>query len=954
MNAPDHILREATPREALLHEILAHGLLYRSETQPILSRDGSSGAWMLDSLQVSMTARGSALAASVLLPLLERFESTQIVTYGLTAVPLLQACVAHGNGRFRGLLLRKERKAHGSRKLIEGRLDPDEPVVVVDDSISSGTTMREACEKLEAMGLRVEGGVFLVRFGWYGGYGLMQEKGYHLEYAYDIWDDVIANMPDEQSPLPNPSKWFPSAPQSLQRAPEGLHPADLARLVMSEYLRSGCILTPPRALDRDYDSAGGAWVSIRERERVHMRHARDGFWHFPGEERWATPEAVVRAAVRTACHLPRTDAGHRLLDRCAVAVTFFGELEACAVGELDNDRYGIVVRSNERPAKMGGALPRMPGIRNEWMQFHHARVNNAQLVSFEPYTIYRHDVHKMVEPGSDWQTTGVPGESPAHACESAELGGRLARYALDLVLARMAAASDPDEVQIALTAEAGEVHAYVTVFFDGRVRGCAGCRLSSPARDLRALVAASLEDERFEDRGCAAGRVAVSVSFLYRPLVLGRMSEHEVAGRFRFTEQALMAIDGERSGMLLPWFAVRANWSEAEYIHAVREKAAVASDEPTWKRFDTKSWTADAAGAVELSAGFRRHPTDERPATARLEELVGLCAGYLARNQLEDGRFMLHYLAAENVLRGRAGIARDCHAGWVLVRAARELGGDVLRTSADRAVATMGSMLRRDADGTWLASDDGRPAIAEIAFTLLALSGLDVDHPLRAHARELATTLWNCVDRHGRLRTHKAREHDADAYQDFYPGEAMLALGRACRAGIAQPDERVLERIRSYYLHRCRHRHHLGQTSWWIQAAAEWAAVTGDTRWSDFAFEIAARMPGLQSAASGGFLTDFQPDSPGATTAFFLEGLGAAAGLARAAGEDKLHSTYASAWDRGVRFLDRLVYHERDASLLPNPAFAVGGLRSSLVCSEVRIDFVQHFLSTLLDHPNRG
>ena len=62
----------------------------------------------------------------------------------------------------------------------------------------------------------------------------------------------------------------------------------------------------------------------------------------------------------------------RLLDDCAVAVTFFGELEECTVGELDNDRYGIVVRSRERAPRMGGALPRMPGIANEWQQYVHA------------------------------------------------------------------------------------------------------------------------------------------------------------------------------------------------------------------------------------------------------------------------------------------------------------------------------------------------------------------------------------------------------------------------------------------------------------------------------------------------------------------------------------------------------------------------------------------------------
>ena len=143
------------------------------------------------------------------LELLKRFDGKQIATYGLTGVPILQSCLLQ-DSRYRGLLVRKERKQHGSCKLIEGEIDPSEPVIVIDDSVSSGTCMTEATERLEAAGLRVEGGICLVRFGWRNGYALMQERGYHMEAVYDIWDDFIAHMDDEEKPLANPSKWFPA------------------------------------------------------------------------------------------------------------------------------------------------------------------------------------------------------------------------------------------------------------------------------------------------------------------------------------------------------------------------------------------------------------------------------------------------------------------------------------------------------------------------------------------------------------------------------------------------------------------------------------------------------------------------------------------------------------------------------------------------------------------------
>jgi hypothetical protein len=147
------------------------------------------------------------------------------------------------------LLVRKERKAHGSLKLIEGRIRPEEPTILIDDSISSGTCMIEGSERLEEAGLRVEGGVALVRFGWYGGYARMQERGYHVEAVYDIWDDFIYRMEDEEKPLKNPSKYFPAFEWSARRATEGLHPARLAREVLTEYLSTGQLLVAPERLE---------------------------------------------------------------------------------------------------------------------------------------------------------------------------------------------------------------------------------------------------------------------------------------------------------------------------------------------------------------------------------------------------------------------------------------------------------------------------------------------------------------------------------------------------------------------------------------------------------------------------------------------------------------------------------------------------------------------------------
>src|SRR5260221_6647349 len=228
---------------------------------------------------------------------------------------------------------------------MEGDLDPNEPVILVDDSIASGTAFREGCERLEKAGLRVEGGVCLVRFGWESGCAGLREKGYHLEAVYDVFEDIMANMPEEPDPVSNPTKIFPAFEWSEAKAPGGLHPAELARATMAEYLTTGKLPQPPARMNREYDSAGGAWVSLRSKNDIHDRPARDGFWHFPGEPSWGAAEDVMRAALRAALQLPDGDVALEMLNDSHIAVTFFTALEECTVGQIDNDRYGIVVSS---------------------------------------------------------------------------------------------------------------------------------------------------------------------------------------------------------------------------------------------------------------------------------------------------------------------------------------------------------------------------------------------------------------------------------------------------------------------------------------------------------------------------------------------------------------------------------------------------------------------------------
>ena len=920
-------------RAQLLELLQRNGILYRSETQPILSRDGTSARWMLDSLAVTLSPRGAELAGRCVLELLKRFDGRQIATYGLTGVPILQSCILQDN-RYRGLLVRKERKQHGSLKLIEGVIDPSEPVILIDDSVSSGTCMTEGTQRLEEAGLRVEGGICLVRFGWQNGYALMQERGYHMEALYDIWTDFIAHMDDEDQPLANPSKWFPKFEWSDEKAPEHLHPAELARVVISEYLSSRKLLRPPESLDKKYDSSGGAWVSIRSRASVYRRHARGGFWHFPGEISRSAAEDVVMASLSTAAGLPAGEEGLKLVNESAFAVTFFSALELCNPGQLDNDRYGIVVRSLERRERMGGALPRMPGIVNEWRQFQHARIKNTKLVSFEPYELFRHEVLKVVEPGEKWQPTGVPAPEEVPWHKDKKICGHIAERGRDLVLGQLLGRSETTPPLASDLLPKNVESIYLTIYIDGHLRGCMGQRLRSLDDDLKKIAGAALNDERFEGRAAlTADDVAVSVSFLFNALEIGHAPPEEVVNYYRHGDQTLMVYQGNRVGLLLPFVASFWNLDAVSFAKSVIQKAELTEPPYNWCRFDSATWFAGSEGVWATVGGFAAPRKDLPPIDELIERHGKLHVRYLLKHLREDGSFFSGYQPFHNRLFESVDTARQAHGAWVLARAYKAFGGEDLKSAADRVID---NLLPQTFE-----------TVAETSFLLLALSNLPDNDPRRASINDLAASLWRSIELpHGRISTHNDPDDPSpEIYQDYFPGQVLLALAVACEQKVTSIDEERLRRSFQYYRHRFRYKRNFGQVTWLLQAFSKWSEVTRDRDFADLVFEIADWLLGYQQDKTGAFINDHQSDTPGYTTAVYLEGIGAALKIA----DKPRYDIYFDSLTRGFGFLDQLIIQERDRALLPNIDYALGGLRQGLYYSEIRTDFVQHSLSAILN-----
>jgi orotate phosphoribosyltransferase len=122
-----------------------------------LSAGGTSN-YYFDGRLVTLDPEGANYVARAVLPILEDRGAEAIAGPTLGADPIVAsvAAASYGAGRpIPGLIVRKEAKGHGGKRLIEGPLREGAKVAVVDDACSTGASLIHTIEAVERSGCKV-------------------------------------------------------------------------------------------------------------------------------------------------------------------------------------------------------------------------------------------------------------------------------------------------------------------------------------------------------------------------------------------------------------------------------------------------------------------------------------------------------------------------------------------------------------------------------------------------------------------------------------------------------------------------------------------------------------------------------------------------------------------------------------------------------------------------------
>lgn len=120
---------------------------------------GKTSDFYCDARVTTLDPEGATLCGRIFLGMLQGFAVDAVGGYSIGADPIVTAIavLSHLDRHpLPAFIIRKEEKAHGTRRMIEGNFHPGDRVALFDDVITSGGSIIKGARQVEAQGGKVE------------------------------------------------------------------------------------------------------------------------------------------------------------------------------------------------------------------------------------------------------------------------------------------------------------------------------------------------------------------------------------------------------------------------------------------------------------------------------------------------------------------------------------------------------------------------------------------------------------------------------------------------------------------------------------------------------------------------------------------------------------------------------------------------------------------------------
>lgn len=146
-------------RQTLIELLRRHSLILGEVT---LS-SGARASYYVDARRTVMRPEGQRAAGILIASRARELGAVSVGGPVMAAIPLACAAIAVPEGEsLTGFFVRKERKAHGLQRWVEGGAEPGDRLLVVEDTVTTGGSTVSAVERLTEEGFEIAGVLALV------------------------------------------------------------------------------------------------------------------------------------------------------------------------------------------------------------------------------------------------------------------------------------------------------------------------------------------------------------------------------------------------------------------------------------------------------------------------------------------------------------------------------------------------------------------------------------------------------------------------------------------------------------------------------------------------------------------------------------------------------------------------------------------------------------------------
>ncbi len=529
----------------------------------------------------------------------------------------------------------------------------------------------------------------------------------------------------------------------------------------------------------------------------------------------------------------------------------------------------------------------------------------------------------------------------------------------------------------------------ITLRCKGRIRASQSGKGKTLPEAVKAAIGRAVKDRRF-----GWPLVAAEVPYTYIELWLQLGSERiDNSSLASIKKELSLGVDGvelrngEHYAYYKPSVAITSNISTHErLLRKLCGKAKLPSDE--WRNLATTirrtRWvhyveTMNGNGHLQLYRLRKRVP---KPVNREnLEDSVRMAAKRLMTSQRADGTYNYIYDAYKDEMDNEQfNMVRLAGCTYAIACAASsvkepELAAQ-LEASAERALTFLFSRARpisNEVDGSFIAESNTRLGkkrgkLGTIALTLLALQFGRFPIVYSKERQHLVRAILSMQNENGSFQCYVHKPNNENTNQNFFPGEALLAL---CHEAKRDGDPSFLQAIyRAFPYYREHYRKHpstafiLWQSDAWrlfheivFEATSglgeEIFSTAQQLEFAHFVFEQIDWLLKFQYIPENSPFEDYiggfpYPKRPRYSTGTYTEAIIRACGLAYKLGYAEKFEQYRVAALYGLRFLFRLQISLDETFLFKRPELAIGGITSHLTSFSIRSDYDQHAITAYL------